>query len=309
MRLSVVVTAALAAWPAAGPAQKPSARTPISAVACNATKPPSSAVPPTAPTLGWRGEPALRWVEWRVALGTRGVRARVIVVDIDPARVRLDLEIARDGDAVRPWSLDDAPADALVAFNAGQFTDDGPWGWVVHHGREWQAPGVGPLAGAVIVDSSGTVTIRSTTLPGAQPSAVGSAAMQRVAARPISAREALQSFPLLLLAGKPAPLLCDPTANMDRTHRDIRFAIGVRPDGHVLLALTRYEGVGEFSSRLPVGPTTHETAEIMRRLGAAQALMLDGGLSAQLLVRDGSGTHRWEGMRRVPLAILGRRAP
>ncbi|MES2524599.1 MAG: phosphodiester glycosidase family protein [Gemmatimonadota bacterium] len=273
-------------------------RTAVTAVSCNSTAPTSRA-PAVSPSLTWRGEPAMRWTEWPVALGTRGVRARVIVVDIDPSRVRLDLEIARDGDEVRPWSLDDAPADAAVAFNAGQFTDDGPWGWVVHRGREWQGPGTGPLAGTVVVDSAGHVTISAAApLRGARPQGLRE-----------GVREALQSFPMLLLDGRPAPLLCDPKASLDRTHRDIRFAIGTRADGHVLLALTRYEGVGALSARLPVGPTTHETAELMRRLGAQQALMLDGGLSAQLLVREGTDTHRWEGMRRVPLAIVGKRIP
>ncbi len=141
------------------------------------------------------------------------------------------------------------------------------------------------------------------------PQGVSPSATPLPGARPQGVREGLQSFPMLLLDGRPAPLLCDPTASLDRTHRDIRFAIGTRGDGHVLLALTRYEGVGSLSARLPVGPTTHETAELMRRLGAQQALMLDGGLSAQLLVREGTATHRWEGMRRVPLAVVGKRIP
>ncbi|HYW32133.1 MAG TPA: phosphodiester glycosidase family protein [Gemmatimonas sp.] len=287
--------------PFATMAQGTGARTPIGHVRCApaaaAAAATSAASAPISPALSWRGDAALRWTEWPVALGARAVQVRVIVVDLDPARVGLDLEIARDGDAMRPWSLDDAPLNAAVAFNAGQFTDDGPWGWVVHRGRAWQAPRTGPLAGTVVVDSVGAVTITATT------------ATQNSNPRRVAVREALQSFPMLLLQGRPAPLLCNPNAKLDRTHRDIRFAIGVRADGHVLLALTRYEGVGQLSARLPVGPTTHETAELMRRLGAREALMLDGGLSAQLLVRDGSATHRWEGMRRVPLAIVGKRLP
>jgi hypothetical protein len=41
-------------------------------------------------------------------------------------------------------------------------------------------------------------------------------------------------------------------------------------------------------------------------LGAVDALMLDGGLSAQLLLRDGIAEQRWPGLRTVPLALVGR---
>jgi hypothetical protein len=44
----------------------------------------------------------------------------------------------------------------------------------------------------------------------------------------------------------------------------------------------------------------------MQRLGAVRALMLDGGLSAQLLVREGRSTTSWPGLRRVPLALVAR---
>lgn len=246
------------------------------------------------PRLAWRGSQGVQIAEWPVTLGTRGVRARMIVVDIDPSLVALSLEIARDADAPLPWSLDDAPSDALVAFNAGQFTDDGPWGLVVHRGRTWQSAGRGPLSGGVVIDSAGRVSIS------------GSARLDVVRAAG-GVQEALQSYPLLLENDRPPALLCSATADFDRTHRDIRFAIGTRADGHVLLALSRYEGVGAISERVPIGPTTPEMSELMRRLGARDALMLDGGLSAQLLVREGSAVRRWEGFRRVPLAIVGRR--
>jgi hypothetical protein len=41
-------------------------------------------------------------------------------------------------------------------------------------------------------------------------------------------------------------------------------------------------------------------------LGARDAVMLDGGISGQLLLRDASGaTHAWHGSRKVPLALVG----
>jgi len=44
----------------------------------------------------------------------------------------------------------------------------------------------------------------------------------------------------------------------------------------------------------------------MGALGARDAVLLDGGISAQLLVRDAQGTaRRWPGLRRVPLGLVG----
>ena len=45
----------------------------------------------------------------------------------------------------------------------------------------------------------------------------------------------------------------------------------------------------------------------MGALGCRQALLLDGGISGQLLVRDSSGAARvWPGSRSVPLGLIGR---
>jgi exopolysaccharide biosynthesis protein len=231
-----------------------------------------------------------------VTLGPSRVPVDLIVVRIDPARVRLTLEIARDGSAVRPWTLADVPADAEVAFNAGQFTDDGPWGWVVHRGREFQPPGSGALAAAISVDSTGRVRI-----VGAD--SVGTARDAR------TSLEALQSYPLLLLDGAVPNALCAPGA-VDAAHRDIRMVLGTTATGDVLVVLSRYRGgriTSRMTERLPVGPTTFESVELMRRLGAVSAVMLDGGLSAQLLVRVNGRAERWAGLRGVPLAVVGRR--
>jgi hypothetical protein len=76
--------------------------------------------------------------------------------------------------------------------------------------------------------------------------------------------------------------------------------------GKVLVALWRFDGLGTPVERFPVGPTTPEMASIMKALGTSRALMLDGGLSAQLLIRDGSAVpHAWAGWRNVPLALIG----
>ena len=269
----------------------PRGATPIAAITCE-----SDIASGPLPTLRWQGDAALQWTTWPLALGARKVAVRVIAVDVDPTRIALSLELVRSGSVLMPWSLDEAPSDALLAMNAGQFTDEGPWGWVVHRGREWQAPGSGPLSGVFVVDSIGRVRI----------AAAGAIDSVRAGG---GVREALQSFPLLLERGRAPRLLCDPSTSLDRDHRDIRLALGVRAHGRLLIALSGYDGIGRFAERLPIGPTTMEMAEVMRRLGAVDALMLDGGLSAQLLLRQGAALHRWEGLRHVPLALVGRRAP
>jgi hypothetical protein len=258
---------------------------------CDGARVAASAIAP--PALRWQAGP-VPWAEWPVVLGEGRVPVRMVVVRLDPRRVGLTLAIARDGGTLLPWNLEAAPADALVALNAGQYTDDGPWGWVVHRGREWQPPGSGPLSGAVLVLRDGAVRIE------------GPDSIARWRGHP-DVVEALQSFPLVLSGDGAIPAaLCTGAGGLDRGHRDIRLAIGTRADGEVLVALSRYDGAGELGGRLPIGPTTPEMAAIMRALGATAAVLLDGGLSAQLRVRTGDGVRDWPGLRSVPLALVGR---
>jgi hypothetical protein len=43
----------------------------------------------------------------------------------------------------------------------------------------------------------------------------------------------------------------------------------------------------------------------MGALGASRAVLLDGGISSQLLVRDTTGEARaWRGLRQVPLGLV-----
>jgi exopolysaccharide biosynthesis protein len=212
--------------------------------------------------------------------------------------VRFTLEIARRDNVMVPWSLADAPPEASIAFNAGQFTDAGPWGWIVHKQKELQPPGVGPLAGAFAADSAGMAEVLS-------------AEEMRAWRTTGRAVEALQSYPMLLVGeARPPAALCDAQAGVDLLHRDARLAIGVTRDvsgtRDVLVVMSRYEMPGGTATRVPIGPTTPEMAEIMRRLGADRALMLDGGLSAQMLVRTARDTSRWPGLRAVPLGLAAR---
>jgi exopolysaccharide biosynthesis protein len=43
---------------------------------------------------------------------------------------------------------------------------------------------------------------------------------------------------------------------------------------------------------LPFGLTTPEVAAVMGALGARRAVLLDGGISSQLLIREGTRTLR-----------------
>ncbi len=228
-------------------------------------------------------------------------RTRVVLVRLDPARVtlRLDAQVSDDG-ALQPWTINATPdaRDAVVALNAGQFGDAGPWGWIVHDGREVQAPGTGALAGAVVVRTDGAVQIvDADSVAGVR----GSAARDSIA-------EALQSYPTLLTTGGRVPraLRSDGEARrIDLAHRDARLALGELRDGRLLIALTRFDGFGSRFGRVPFGLTVPEMSALMGGLGAHRALMLDGGISAQLAVKDGvRGRQEWAGLRRVPLGLV-----
>jgi hypothetical protein len=89
------------------------------------------------------------------------------------------------------------------------------------------------------------------------------------------------------------------------THRDARLALCELRDGRWLVALTRFEGLGGVLERLPFGLTTPEMAALMGGLGCRRAVLLDGGLSGQLLLRDTAGqASEWAGLRRVPAGLV-----
>ncbi len=85
---------------------------------------------------------------------------------------------------------------------------------------------------------------------------------------------------------------------MDREHRDARLALGVQRDGKVLVAMTRFEALGGVLANIPLGLTTPEMAAVMGALGASSAVLLDGGISSQMLIRSHGGTEMWTGWRR-----------
>ena len=260
--------------------------------------PPSAIGGALAGAIRWRaGAPGVEWGELRLAGDGEAWRLRVIVVRVDPRRVRLSLAAARDG-ARGTWTVDSAGAHAVLALNAGQFGGATPWGWLVHAGREYRPPGRGPLAPAVVIDTAGRVRL--------VPADALDDLRDSLRAAPGSVREAFQSYPALLARGAvPGPLRA-PGRGVDVAHRDARLALGTLADGRVLVALTRFDALDGALDAVPFGPTVPEMAAVMGALGARDAVLLDGGISAQLLVRDAQGTaRRWPGLRRVPLGLVG----
>ena len=248
---------------------------------------------PLAERVTWRpGSDGVEWGELQLRGASEAWRTRVVVVRIDPRRIALSLAAAFAAD--QDWTVNDAEGGVAVALDAGQFRGSLPWGWVVHGGSELLAPQYAPLAGAVVVDSSGAVRV----IP---PDAVGAEHARG------TAREAFQSYPMLLHEGAvPAPLL-ESGRGVDLGHRDARLALGTLPDGRLIVALTRFDALGGVLGRVPFGLTSPEMAAVMGALGCREALLLDGGISGQLLLRDADGAARvWSGIRQVPLGLVGR---
>jgi hypothetical protein len=252
-----------------------------------------------ARAVRWRDTTdAVTWGELSLRGTGEARRTDVVLVRIDPRRVALKLDLppadASPSGWLSPagWTIALAPPTARVALNAGQFTSGGAWGWLVRDGLEIQPPSRGPLAAAVVVDSAGRVRI------------VPSHDVESVRARGGVAL-AFQSYPVLLDEGRVPRALQHAGLGVDVAHRDARLALGVLPDGQVLIALTRFAGLGGVLDRLPFGLTTPEMAALMGALGCEDAELLDGGVSGQMMVRDAAGeVHEWPGMRQVPVGLV-----
>jgi exopolysaccharide biosynthesis protein len=227
-----------------------------------------------------------------ISAPNEGRSTRLVLLRFDPRLVSLNLvtrlrEDYRGGD----WAVDQASDRAVASLNAGQFTGLAPWGWTVKDGREMRAPGFGPLSMAVVEDSSGRVHF-------VEPDSI-----EGMRAR-AGVRTAIQSFPTLLEGDGEIPAALSDPGSVDVLHRDARLAIAHLTDGRVLILLTRFDLLGDIGASVPFGITLRETAELLRSLGARRAVALDGGISAQMQVRDSNGTPRtWRGWRRVPAGL------
>jgi len=216
-------------------------------------------------------------------------RTRLVVVRVDPQRVRLALDTAM-ASARAQWTIERAPGEARFAVNAGQFLSSMPWGLVVLDGRRLLPAGTGPLVSTIAIDSSGAVRWQH---EGGTGEATG------------RARWAFQSYPTLIRGGNIPELLRARSALIDVGHRDARLALGSLPDGRLLVAMTRFDLLGPRLGFIPFGLTVPEMSAVMGALGAREAVLLDGGISAQMLVRsEEGGAREWRGMRAVPLALV-----
>jgi len=244
-------------------------------------------------TIHWRsGGIGLEWAELELSGAGEARYTRLIVARLDPSKLRLELQNGvAPGGFLNAWTVDLAPSDAVMAVNAGQFETVGAWGLVVHEGTIYRPARRGPLAGTVVVDRAGRLHLLNDT--------------ESLNLDTASALEAFQSYPLLLDGDGeiPSPLLSS-TSPMDHGHRDARLAVGETRDGRLVVALTRFDGLGGVLGQIPFGLTVNEMAAVMGSLGCRRALALDGGISSQLLLRDSAGVrHAWPGLRPVPLGL------
>lgn len=214
---------------------------------------------------------------------------RAIAIRLDPTRLRFELATRDDGSR-GGWTIDQIPAAAVVAFNAGQFSGVWPWGWLVEDGVESQEPGPGTLSMAFVVDSAGRISL---VTPKELSGVRGHTQL------------AFQSYPALLIDGVEPWELQGRGRGVDLQHRDSRLALGVLADGSVVVAITRFTALGRQGGTLPWGPTVPEMAAFMRSLGCVRAMLLDGGISSQLAVRSPAGElSRWANWRAVPLGLV-----
>jgi len=231
--------------------------------------------------------------ELRISGSGESWRTRVIVLRVDPRRIRPQLvRQTRDAGTLGAWAVDSAHPPAIAAVNAGQFSDGTPWGWLIRDGIEEAPPGVGPLSLAFVEERGLSMRLVSVD------------SIETLRARG-GVTAAFQSYPTLLESGGVVPLaLRGGGRGVDVAHRDSRAAIGELRDGRLLILLTRFEGLGGILSELPFGPTIPELAALMGALGCREAVALDGGISGQMMVRSSAGTHSWKAFRRVPLGLV-----
>lgn len=230
---------------------------------------------------------AVEFAELELSGNGEAWRTKLVVARVNPRRARFQLEMASTAGSPS-WTIDKVPTDALLAVNAGQFVRTVPWGWVVTDGREQLSALVAPLVSTVAIARSGTVTFTHAV----KPDSAGVA-------------WAFQSYPTLLRAGVVPDQLTKAGCGVDVAHRDARLAMGLDPDGRLIIVMTRFDGLGGALDRVPFGLTTPEMAGVMQSLGVRDAVLLDGGISAQMMVREKNGSaRRWPGTRAVPLGLI-----
>ena len=259
----------------------------------SATAPVAWSGAPLASFIPWRaGANGIRWGELQLRGSGEAWRTRLVVARLDPSKVRLTLDTAFTAKREPAWTLSRVPKAAVLAINAGQFEATMPWGWVAIDGRRWLPPQFGPLSAALVQDTAGMLRwIRGDDV--SRAAAAG------------GVRWAFQSYPAVIAADSVLAPLRAPGRGVDVAHRDARAGICLTRSGELLVALTRFDGMGAALHFVPFGLTAPEMAGVLGALGCRDAMLLDGGISARLRVRDAAGTaHDWEGLRSVPLGLV-----
>jgi len=246
--------------------------------------------------VSWHpGQPGggVEWATLPIAGQGEAHALTLVLARIDPRAMSFHLEwgIERDRPA---WTIDRA-GDAALALNAGMFVERLPWGWVVMDGRERLPPGHGPLSSALVGLADG----RLVWVDGDDVSTWRGRAEGDV-------RFAFQSYPTLLAGDGEVPLALR-DGSINGAHRDARLALGLDRQERLLVVLTRLDVPIPGADRLAFGLTVPEMAAVMGALGARHAMLLDGGISAQLAISDSAGhAKEWKGLRKVPLALVAR---
>ena len=245
---------------------------------------------PLAALLQWqRKATGVETAEVLLAGTGEAWRTKLTVVRLDPSQLDFSLDTAATPAGTPAWKIARAPHDAVFAVNADQFRSTQPWGLLVLDGHRILPPERAPLAVTIAIDSSG----------GMRWIVNGDRAPEHV-------RWAFQSYPALLHDHAVPSALRGADRGVDVAHRDARLAIGRLSSGKLVVALTRFDGLGEILGAVPFGLTAPEMAGVMGALGANDAVLLDGGISAQLMAGVGEGRIALSGWRDVPLALIAR---
>ncbi len=266
----------------------------VAVLAVGATAPqiPAASTLLAMPAVNWQpSAPGMERASFEIQADPNLWHTRVVALRLDPSRLRFRVR-GRVRDLAPDWTVERAPASATLAVNLGMYTGIVPWGWTVMGGQEIRPPGEGPLSNAIAWDAAGRLHWL----------AAHEIATARAGGHIV---EAFQAYPTLLDEGGsiPAPLRTR-SQGVDVDHRDGRLAIGALDDGRLLVAITRFYALGESSPALPIGLTLEEMATLMRALGCRRAVALDGGISAQLMVREGRHARVWRGWRAVPFGLV-----
>jgi hypothetical protein len=141
-----------------------------------------------------------------------------------------------------------------------------------------------PIAGEVVVAGPDAPAAVRARLRALRPRESRVLLAHRLA--PATPYTAVGGYPVLLRAGA---LTADVDTAGSASFRGVnpRTAVGVTADGGLLLVTVDGRQPG-----YSVGTTLRETAELLRALGAADALNLDGGGSTTMVVRGADGALR-----------------